>query len=166
MINKLWTDEETERMLGMVKEGKTFREIGVELGRNRLSCLGRYHRMMIKQGHVPEPRKWVPGAREPAASRVPSLAASKPENDPGFIFPAIPAPARQSKAVGLLDVTGCKWPMEEDASLIGGYAMCNHTKKDGKPYCAYHCRVAYDGTARPVPKSLGAFGLRFAKAAA
>lgn len=157
MSNRRWTVEETQRLRVLIEdEGKTYREAGEILGRCRMSCLGAYNRDRVRRGHVPEPRKWTQDAVE--SIRVlkrdtpkpkPSLATSRPENAVGFILPAIPASSRQTRAVGILDATGCKWPIADNHHLIGGIECCNHTPKDGRPYCEYHTsmsRASYSTT--------------------
>jgi GcrA cell cycle regulator len=168
MINRPWNADEIARLFDLFKEGKSFSEIAPELGRSRCSCIGVYHREMVKRGHVPTPRKRVLDGTVP--KRVYTRAIPAPEvasAGVGFLFPAI-APVIQQRGplVGLLDVTGCKWPIAEDASLIGGQAFCNCARKPGKPYCSEHAAMAYDPVKKPVPKSIGAYGLRFEKRAA
>jgi hypothetical protein len=132
-----WTPEKVEQLFSLLEQGKSAREIGAIFGMGRMAILGKAHREKVRRGHVPEPRKRVlDGTPRTYTFR----AAPKPSTEGvGFIMPAIPTPAPQrGPAVGLLDVTGCKWPVAEDASLIGGHAFCNHAKADGKPYCPYH----------------------------
>lgn len=161
MRYQLWTDEETARLLDLVKEGKSFAECGKELNRPRLACLGRYHRAIVKLGHKPVPRKRV------LVPQPKPVKPQKPTSGLGFILPAIAPPPRPSHAVGILDVTGCKWPIGEDPRLIGGQAFCDHSKKDGAVYCEFHASLAYDPTVKPLKvKALGPIGLRFGKVAA
>jgi hypothetical protein len=57
----------------------------------------------------------------------------------GFIMPPLPPlEPRQGPAVGIIEATGCKWPVAEDASLIGGHECCNGTRVTGSSYCAHH----------------------------
>ncbi len=174
-----WTAEKIDKLMEMVVKGKTFPQIAHALGTTRNAALGKYHRIKVRRGHVPKPRKMVLEGMGSAPKAFDRDTVQKRQYTPsrklpdvsktgiGFLLPAIPAPApRKGPARGILDVTGCKWPVAEDASLIGGKAFCNHALDDGSPYCAHHRRQAYDTTARPVPKSLGAYGLRFARAAA
>jgi hypothetical protein len=136
-----WTAEKTEQLFSLLAQGKSAREIGAIFGMGRMAILGKAHREKIKRGYVPEPKKRVLNGEKRAYT---FRAAPKPSTEGvGFIMPAIPAPAPQrGPAVGLLDVTGCKWPVAEDASLIGGQAFCNYTKADGEPYCPYHVQAS------------------------
>jgi len=169
MPNVPWTEEETTRLFELFKEGKSFSEIGRTIGRDRQACIGRYHREMVKRGHVPTPRKrvlndgTVEKRKYTRAIPEPQVAAA----GVGFLLPAI-APVIQQRGplVGLLDVTGCKWPVAEDASLIGGQAFCNCPRDGKSSYCAEHAKRAVNPVTKPVPTSIGAYGLRFEKRAA
>jgi hypothetical protein len=124
-----WTEEKTQQLASLLAQGRAYREIAEIFGTTRNAIIGKVQREKVKRGHSPEPRKTVFSRPRPA----PATARA------GFIMPAIPAPEpKRGPAVGLLDVTGCKWPVAKDASLIGGHAFCNHPKADGKPYCPYH----------------------------
>jgi hypothetical protein len=119
-----WTAEKTEQLFSLLAQGKTAREIGAIFGMGRMAILGKAHREKIKRGHVPEPKKRVLNKEKRA-----------------YTFRTAPEPQR-GPAVGLLDVTGCKWPVAKDASLIGGHAFCNHPKADGSSYCPYHVQAS------------------------
>lgn len=62
-------------------------------------------------------------------------------NEPvGFVFPALPVPDPRpdmGNLASIIDVTGCRWPVKDDPSFIGGVGFCNHDT-DGKTYCPYH----------------------------
>jgi GcrA cell cycle regulator len=119
-----WTAEKTQQLASLLAQGKSFREIAETFGTTRNAIIGKVQRERIKRGHDPEPRKRV-------------LSVSPPKPAPA----TLPEPKR-GPAVGLLDVTGCKWPVAEDASLIGGQAFCNHAKADNQPYCPYHVQAS------------------------
>lgn len=178
MINQKWTHEETTRLVDLVNEGKTFSEVARIMGRKRLACLGRYHREMVRQGHRPKPRKRIlesisgPKISPELARHTVPKRVYKPKSNPqvstegiGFLLPVLPAPTpARSGTVGILNVTGCRWPISEDASLKGGFAFCNKARKNiGCSYCAEHARRAYGMTSKPAPQSIGAFGLRFGR---
>lgn len=152
MTAKPWTDEETDRLFEMVKAGKTFREIGLAIGRQRLACLGRYHRVLVSRGHIPSPRKRVLDgiAAELSRNTTPKRTYNRVIPEPqvaaggvGFIMPAIPAPKpRRGRAIGILDVTGCRWPVDDDARLAGGKAFCNAPQMPGRSYCPHHAAAS------------------------
>jgi hypothetical protein len=132
-----WKPDDVQRMMTMLANGASMREVGEVLGRTRNAVIGACQRERIKQGHVPQPLKRVLGGAAKPVRPVPSTPSGV-----GAILPAIAPPPRTGPAVGLLDVTGCKWPVAEDASLIGGHAFCNHPKGDNQPYCPYHVQAS------------------------
>lgn len=174
----MWTPEMDARLEELVRAGKSFREIGSHFGKSCNACLGRWHRILYKRGHIPNPRNRVSDGMDPELARnttpkrvyrpkipAPGVAAG----GVGFLLPAIvPAPVRvEGPGVAITDLTGCKWPIREDAALVGGFAFCNDDRKDvACPYCAYHAKRAYVEKPKPVSKSIGAYGLRFQKRAA
>lgn len=175
---KPWTTEETESLFALVADGKTFSEIEAIIGRRRNACLGRYHRELIKRGHVPNAQKRIleglaskpkQFGRDTVQKRqyTPTRALPDvPKDGVGFLLPAIPAPApRTGPAKGILDVTGCKWPVEHDPSVIGSHAFCDAEKKDGSPYCAFHAAKAFVPV-KPLLKAITPIGLRFQRRAA
>lgn len=148
----MWTPEMDARLEAMVKAGKSHSEIAAELGKSRNATLGRWHRILYKRGHIPNPRNRVADGMAPELSRnttpkrvyrpkipAPGVASS----GVGFVMPALAiVPQQKGPAVGILDTTGCKWAVAEDASLAGGHAFCNAPRKAGKPYCAEHAAAA------------------------
>jgi hypothetical protein len=56
----------------------------------------------------------------------------------------------------------------DGAGVIGSHAFCNAAKDGHRSYCRHHAQLAFDKVPKPAvaPKSIGAFGLRFGKAAA
>jgi hypothetical protein len=119
-----WTEEKTQQLASLLAQGRAYREIAEIFGTTRNAIIGKVQRERIKRGHTSEPRKRV-------------LSAPPPKPAPA----TLPEPKR-GPAVGLLDVTGCKWPVAKDASLIGGHAFCNHARAEGKPYCPYHVHAS------------------------
>jgi len=169
MLNKPWTPDEISRLFDLIKEGKSFSQVAPEIGRSRSSCIGIYHRELVRRGHVPTPRPRSPRA-DTVEKRAYTPTIPKPQvprAGVGFLLPTVAAPPpRTGPAVGILDITGCKWAVAEDASLAGGHAFCNAPRDGKSSYCSHHHAKAIDPVPRPVPKSLGAYGLRYGKAAA
>lgn len=147
-----WTAQMDETLKRLALEGYSMSQIAGHLncGLSRSACIGRWHRLTEadKALVLPVKTKLHPGAVSVRRKRAipkpvevdakgpsqPRLAASSKVR--GFLLPLLPEPAR-GPSVGILDVTGCKWPVAEDPSLIGGHAFCNHEKADDR-YCAYH----------------------------
>lgn len=157
-----WTAAETDRLFEMAKAGQPFRVIAGEIGRSRNACIGHYHREASRRGHV-IPQK-VLKRDETVEKPKPSLALTA---NVIRLRPPPPAPVRLGPAVGLLDVSGCKWPVAENADLIGGHEFCNHPRDGERVYCEHHYAVAYR---KFIPnlkgKSIGPLGLRFPRGAA
>ena len=174
-----WTAERVDHLMAMFVEGKNFREIAETLGTTRNAALGKYHRERIKWGYTPTPRKKVLEGMGSAPKAFDRDTVQKRQYTPtrklpdvskegiGFLLPAITPPAaRTGPAVGILDVTGCRWPIGKDASLIGSHAFCDAECREGSPYCAHHAAKA-STPAKPLTiKSLGPIGLRFQRRAA
>lgn len=79
--------------------------------------------------------------------------------------PYLPIPD-EARLASIVDVTGCKWPVRDDAAFVGGIACCNHATADGAPYCQYHAAKSISKY-QPAPlKFAGPIGLRFQKRAA
>lgn len=154
MTPRPWMPEEDARLFEMVAAGKSHSEIAREIGRTRDATLGRYHRILVKRGHIPNFRNRVSHSEDispellrnttPKRAYHPKIPAPKvASNGVGFVMPTFAiVPARTGPAVGILDVTGCKWAIGEDATLPGRHAFCDEPRKAGKPYCAHHCKQA------------------------
>lgn len=150
MSRGLWTEDETARLMDLFRAGHSFTQIGRILDRPRNSCIGRYHRHMVKMGHVPIKR--TPDDNKPELMRNttpkrqyrPSVPAPElPKAGVGFVMPMLAiVPAQKGPAIGILDVTGCRWPLEDDPAVIGGRSFCNAPQKSGRSYCAAHCRAS------------------------
>ena len=90
-----------------------------------------------------------------ASSGPPNLMPMLPTEGLGFVLPPMdsapePAPeARARPAIGILDVTGCRWPVDADPAIIGRHAFCNAECQEGQSYCPEHRRenkAAYSRT--------------------
>jgi GcrA cell cycle regulator len=143
-----WTQAEIEQVFALKAEGKSFSEIGALMGKKRLACLGVYHREQVRRGHVPIKREGLSPElrRNTTPKRVyrPKIAPpALPATGVGFLLPALAiVPQQRGPAVGILDVTGCKWPVGADSGVAGSHTFCNCPKKPGKPYCAEHAARA------------------------
>lgn len=155
-----WTAEALDRLFAMRASGMSFDKIGPALGVSKNAALGMYRRQCEKRGILPpvKPRKRILEAiaegrqriapelkRDTIPKRKYTTAADRirlSREGIGFLFPSPAARPRKGRAVGILDVTGCRWPLEDDPALIGGKAFCNAPQKHGRSYCAEHCRAA------------------------
>lgn len=149
-----WNIERIDILRRGVAAGKNFREIGLEIGCTRLAALGKWNRLRIREGYKPIPRNVTredgisPELKRnttPKRIYTPKTAPpAVPKAGVGFILPAIvPAIQYTGPAVGILDITGCKWAVGEDAGLIGSHAFCNAPRKPGDSrYCPHHAAMA------------------------
>ena len=147
-----WTPEEDARLWELVAAGKSHSEIAIDLGRPRNATLGRYHRILVKRGHIPNFRKRTITDTSPEALRntAPKRVYRRKIPEPalpaagvGFLLPALAiVPQQRGPAVGILDVTGCKWPVGKESGVAGSHTFCNCPRKAGKPYCAEHAKAA------------------------
>lgn len=170
-IGTAWTTEEDELIVKMVRDGMTMAQIAAMFpGRSRNAVIGRYRRIREARGE-PTNSTGVVRVRRSFLDRIsndadrisPQLLRNttpKRRCEPrrampkvakvgvGFLLPALPGPSRGS-AVGILDVTGCRWPVGEDVNVAGRHTFCN-AETDGSPYCAHHHERLKQ---KPVPKS-------------
>lgn len=128
-------------------------QFGAQLTRN--AVIGHVHRMGLSNYDRPRPPT-TDGASSPAP--VAKKVARKPKAVPvEYRAPALEivkidrAPIEQVEAViggvdlfpagpASLPFTACRWPLWK--SEPNG-RVCGATCKDGKPYCADHCKIAY-----------------------
>jgi len=162
-----WTEEDIAQVFAMVGAGTSMAVIAQHLGCSRNAVIGLYRRERLKRGTLPPvtPRKriLVPETRRdpnPYRDTVDKggggrLMPMLPTEGLGFVLPPMdsapePAPeARARPAIGILDVTGCRWPVDADPAIIGRHAFCNAECQEGQSYCPEHRRenkAAYSRT--------------------
>lgn len=160
-MNKFdWTPENLDRLFALRAEGYSFDKIGPIMGITKNAAIGMYRREAERRGILPPstPRKRILEAiaeerprispelkRDTIPKRKYTTAADRirlSREGIGFLFPSIAPKPRKGRAVGILDVTGCRWPLEDNPALIGGKAFCNAAQVDGRPYCSEHCETA------------------------
>ena len=151
MTVPFWTDERVEELKCLLKEGLSCSQIGRKLGCTRNAVIGKAHRIQHATGVrlMNEKPRRVPGSpiagckpKRPYTRR--SVAPSLASDTGGFVMPVAvlppPAPlpvADTSRACGIVDLTGCRWPVGHDDATIGGHIFCNAEKHDER-YCAVH----------------------------
>ena len=162
----VWNEQIIERMLELLKEGKSASHIARELsgiaGRklSRNAVIGKLHRMR-KAGLIPESEE-PPAQREQAARSEASPAS--PRKEPAQLATdgalaletrAQPAPASEaspqlavvSEEKGLvadimeLNQHTCRWPIGDPGEE--GFCYCGRRPQPGLPYCAHHAAIAY-----------------------
>jgi hypothetical protein len=159
-----WPPERIEELLTLWGRGLTSYQLADHFGASRNAICGKLHRERVKRGHVVERRrdsyKRNPFKRK--AMDIPAIPdrASTPAPVPPFV-------ADESRFASIVDVTGCRFHVRDDADFVGGVAFCNHPQKEGSSYCAYHARKAVmPYKPKPIEGTLAPLGLRFPKRAA
>ena len=164
-----WTPERIDQLLNMrEQEGRAFSAIGDALGITRNAAIGKYQRLREATGHMPVPRKRIleivsegkpEFCRELRYNTTPKRALMPRHKTPavstngiGFVLPALaPPPPRTGPAVGILEVTGCRWPTGYDEAIPGRHTFCDATKTGNGPYCPFHDAQK---VAKPVPVAM------------
>lgn len=151
-----WTDDRVETLKKLWESGLSASQIAAELGGcTRNAVIGKIHRMGLSgraKGHKgPQVRK-IRSVRDRMVKRPPggfglksplvmgnAALSFEPEPEAEFVDNIIPMHQRLT----LLELTDetCKWPVGDpqhaDFHFCGGRAV------NGMPYCAHHCRLAY-----------------------
>lgn len=131
-----WAPEDIETLKRMHIDGALYTEIATVLGRTTTACQNKANRIGLpSRGHNTFRRSSKTAAKAPKAFR-PRLVEG------------IPAPSLDL-AAGILDTTGCKWPVGEDAATPGRHLFCNHGTDENAAYCPYHSEL---NRAKPAPK--------------
>lgn len=178
-----WTPEKIEKMCEWMGAGKTAAYVAREFGCTRNAVIGKYQRERVKRGIIPpfacesrpRPHRTRPILEDVASgprinAQLLRNTTPKRECEPtrhipevakvslGFILPALPVASR-GPAVGILDVTGCRWPVADDPEVIGGKCFCNAEKRDGSAYCHAHARASVAPDSRELIRSTVRFTL-------
>jgi GcrA cell cycle regulator len=153
-----WTQDRVDEALRLSAEGKSASEIGALFGISRNAVIGKLHR--LRATAKSEPSKPTLERNRSKPSMTPTVIRAVPKRDFG-------PPPSVGNLASIVDVTGCRYAVREDAAFVGGQAFCNCAQRQGSSYCDYHhhlTSVPYkpklDG------KTLAAFGLRFRRKAA
>lgn len=143
-----WTQELIDRMLAMRAEGKSAAQIGAALGCSRSAIIGKIHRIQQKHGlrkpdRTRAERRAAPSARFTGRPQLPvvgqaiTVAACDLHSREAPITPILTL-VEAGVPCGILDVTGCRWPVGEDASVRGRHLFCNRERDGEGSYCAMH----------------------------
>ena len=166
MTEPFWTESRIQAMRDLLAKGWSASKIAAELGCTRNAVIGKANRLEASNGVAltrnhgikTGPRIAVLKTGTAAARRQPR---SSNEGHDLLIQPQKPA-YLPGTPVSILDVTGCKWAVAEDAAIAGRHLFCNQAKGDG-PYCPHHAAVNVLPNRATVKRALSAFGLRFPK---
>ncbi|GGE92902.1 GcrA cell cycle regulator [Stappia taiwanensis] len=162
-----WTSERVDLLKKLWSDGLSASQIAAELGGvTRNAVIGKVHRLGLS-GRAKAPSsaqksrkvaKSAPTQDNTAVEEAPSaptpsapqsigatalkaeaapVAAPEPEAQP--VAELVPI-AKRATILTLTERT-CKWPIGDPTKE--DFYFCGHPSNPGVPYCAYHCRVAY-----------------------
>jgi GcrA cell cycle regulator len=160
-----WTPERVEELLALWRQGLTSYQIAAHFGVTRNTVIGKLDRVRVALGLLPKRQSDLTRTERRRRNKMLSLA-SRAESVSAYVSsrPSVPD---QGQLASIIDVTGCRWPVKDDPSFVGGVAFCNHDQKEGSSYCAYHARKAVmPYKPKPIEGTLGPLGLRFPRRAA
>ncbi|EFO34328.1 GcrA cell cycle regulator [Roseibium sp. TrichSKD4] len=161
-----WTTERVELLKKLWSEGHSASQIAGELGGvTRNAVIGKVHRLGLSgrakttttTSKAKRPRAATataapPKAKAPTKSPQPvsqGATALKMEEDvaPVAVPQANPEPIAElvpiSERASILTLTErtCKWPIGDPST--DDFYFCGRQSDAGVPYCAHHCKVAY-----------------------
>ncbi|MTH96505.1 GcrA family cell cycle regulator [Roseibium sp. RKSG952] len=157
-----WTTERVEHLKKLWSEGHSASQIAAELGGiTRNAVIGKVHRLGLS-GRT----KATPAPSKTRRSKTPDTSsaeapeqntASQLQTEGATALKAAPEPAPQaeakteplaelvpiSKRASIMTLTErtCKWPIGDPST--DEFYFCGRGSEPGTPYCAHHCRVAY-----------------------
>jgi GcrA cell cycle regulator len=159
----IWTDERVELLKKLWSDGLSASQIAGELGGiTRNAVIGKVHRLGLS-GRAKAPSSTAPRQRKPRTAAGPfnhrptarattrgntalatqtvayAEALAEIEAEPELIDNIIPIGQRCT--ILQLNEATCHWPLGDPSST--DFSFCGGTTVTGRPYCAYHCRVAY-----------------------
>lgn len=158
----IWTDERVELLKKLWSDGLSASQIAGELGGiTRNAVIGKVHRLGLS-GRAKAPSSTAPRQRKPrttaaqfnrpatrTAARGNTALATQTvayaealleiEAEPELIDNIIPI-GQRCTILQLNDAT-CHWPLGDPSSA--DFSFCGGNTVTGRPYCTYHCRVAY-----------------------
>ncbi len=147
-----WTDERVELLKKLWADGLSASQIAGELGGiTRNAVIGKVHRLGLS-GRAKSPSSGAPRARKPRSHMLrvarPSMRGNtalalaydtEPELEPEVIDEVIPM--EQRRTLLQLNEDTCRWPVGDPSSA--DFFFCGGKPVTSLPYCAHHCRVAY-----------------------
>ncbi len=149
-----WTDERVETLKRLWTDGLSASQIAAELGGiTRNAVIGKVHRLGLS-GRAKSPSAAAPRPRKPR-QHTHMLRVARPtvrgntalaqafeieiEAEPELVDNVIPLGQRRT----LLELSEetCRWPIGDPGNA--DFFFCGGPTLTGLPYCAHHCRVAY-----------------------
>jgi GcrA cell cycle regulator len=164
-MTSIWTGERTEQLKKLWADGLSCAQIAADLGIGRNAVIGKIHRLKLpqpadkapyyikgqKQMPIPrgQPRSFgkafQPQRRNPShniEAKI-AIAASEPGNPEELKGEA---PDGTGVQISGLTELNCHWPKGDPKTP--DFEFCGAKAIHGLPYCAGHCRLAYQSTYR------------------
>ncbi len=157
-----WTAERVELLKKLWNDGLSASQIAGELGGvTRNAVIGKVHRLGLSgRAKAPATANKQRRSRPSAPSSAPSSNRPSPQQPQSVGATALkmaPAPVAEikpqaepiaelvpiSQRASILTLTErtCKWPIGDPSSE--DFYFCGRTSDAGVPYCAHHCKIAY-----------------------
>ncbi|PJK29262.1 GcrA family cell cycle regulator [Minwuia thermotolerans] len=131
-----WTEERVVRLRELWGSGMTAAQIADELGDvTRNAVIGKANRLGLSKPGRPRSVKPKPSPRRHIAPRPAQGLRPEPEETPEAPLAPPPPPG------ALPQHRRCQFPIGHPGD--DDFRFCDHETVSGKPYCNYHCRVAY-----------------------
>lgn len=136
-----WTPERIARMRELLDKGFAFGLIAKELGCSRNSAIGKAHRLGVRTGRYPPitAPKRPPTRQEPSEPPLTGIFSLRPISPRRLVKPPPAAPA--GVPAGILDVTGCRYAVGEDAKVAGRHLFCNAATGPDTSWCKHHAAI-------------------------
>jgi GcrA cell cycle regulator len=152
-----WSDERVELLKRLWADGLSASQIASQLGGvTRNAVVGKAHRLNLSGRAKPAPKVARSSKARPTAPHRPA-ARLRVAGNTALKIHARPAPLRAPAQVPIEDLvvpislkvsllalndSMCKWPIGDPGA--DGFHFCGHRNFTGRPYCEYHCRLAYE----------------------
>lgn len=131
-----WTEERVVKLKELWGSGMTAAQIADELGDvTRNAVIGKANRLGLSKPGRPRAVKPKPSPRRQIVARPAQPA--QPERDEMPEEPLSPPPPPGA----LPQHRRCQFPIGHPGE--DDFHFCDHETVSGKPYCSYHCRMAY-----------------------
>ncbi|MEE4010713.1 GcrA family cell cycle regulator [Roseibium sp. FZY0029] len=163
-----WTNERVELLKKLWGDGLSASQIAGELGGvTRNAVIGKVHRLGLSgrakstssSAKPRRPRTAAPATgaapKKPTSSHPQSIGATalKADMSPAPVVEAKPrvepiaelVPISQRATILTLTERTCKWPIGDPAT--DDFYFCGRHSDAGVPYCAHHCKIAYQPVA-------------------
>jgi len=149
-----WTDERVEQLKKLWEAGLSASQIASELGNiTRNAVIGKVHRLGLS-GRAKSPSSSAPRQRKsrPASHMVRvqrPVARGNTALAQVYEVEAMPDPVAFDNVIPMgqrrtlleLNEGTCRWPIGDPSST--DFFFCGGQSASGLPYCAHHCRIAY-----------------------